>query len=120
MPSTLKQKSVTERRNQTQLEMIRSLIVQANLPISYQRDAFFTTVYIFNQVPSKVVLSTPYELWIDEKPTLSNYDYGVQCDLFTILLISMKKLALKEKNYIFIRYIEYSKRYVLIGKQSDV
>jgi hypothetical protein len=49
-------------------------MAQANLPIdsSYWGDAFMTTTYILNRVPSKSVPSTPYELWTDEKPNLDN------------------------------------------------
>ena len=35
MPYTSQQNSVVERRNQTLLEMVRSMKEQANLPISY-------------------------------------------------------------------------------------
>ena len=40
MPYTPQQNSVVERRNQTLLEMVRSMKEQANLPISYWGDAF--------------------------------------------------------------------------------
>ena len=72
MPRTPQQNGVVERRNQTLLEMIRSMMMQANLPISYLGDALMTATYILNRVPSKSVPSTPYELWTGEKPNLDN------------------------------------------------
>jgi transposase InsO family protein len=35
MPSTPQQNGMAERRNRTLLEMVRSMMTQANLPISY-------------------------------------------------------------------------------------
>ena len=37
-------------------------MTQANLPISYWEDALLTAAYVLNQVPSKSVSSTLYEL----------------------------------------------------------
>ena len=52
--------------------MVRSMMAQANLPISFWGDALLTATYILNWVPSKSVLSTSYELWNGEKPNLGN------------------------------------------------
>ena len=71
IPSTLQQNGVAERRNITLLDMVRSMMVQANLPISYWGDALLTDVYILNHVPSKYVPTTPYERWNGRKPDLS-------------------------------------------------
>ena len=72
MPYTPQQNGVAEKRNQTLLEMVRSMMVQANLPISYWGDALLTAAYILNRVPSKSVSSTAYELWTNKKPDLNN------------------------------------------------
>ena len=63
IPSTLQQIGIVEKGNRTMLDMVRSMMVQANLPISFWGDALLSTTYIFNQVPSKSVPSSPYELW---------------------------------------------------------
>jgi transposase InsO family protein len=62
IPYTPQQNRVAERRNRTLLEMVRSMMVQTNLPITFWGDALLTAVYILNRVPSKSVSSTPYEL----------------------------------------------------------
>ncbi|KAK4383583.1 Copia protein [Sesamum angolense] len=61
---------LSERRNRTLLEMARSMMAQANLPISFWGDTILTAAYILNRVPSKSVPSTPYELWHGRKPNL--------------------------------------------------
>ncbi|KAH9618858.1 hypothetical protein KSS87_009464, partial [Heliosperma pusillum] len=72
IPYTPQQNGVAERRNRTLLDMVRSMMAQANLPISYWGDALLTATYILNRVPSKSVPVTPYELWNNRKPSLDH------------------------------------------------
>lgn len=62
IPGTPQQKGVAERGNRTLLDMARSMMAQANLPISFWGDALLTAAYVLNRVPSKSVAATPYEL----------------------------------------------------------
>ena len=48
MPYTPQQNGMTEMRNWTLLEMVRLMMVQANLLISYWGDALLTAAYILN------------------------------------------------------------------------
>jgi transposase InsO family protein len=72
VPRTPQQNGVAERRNRTLLEMIRSMMTQANLRISYWGDALMTVAYILNRMPLKSIPSTSYELWTNEKSNLDN------------------------------------------------
>jgi transposase InsO family protein len=72
IPYTPQQNGAAERRNRTILEMVRSMMVQVNLSITFWGDALLTAVYILNHVPSKSIFSTPYELWNNRKSDLSN------------------------------------------------
>ena len=78
-----------------------------------------TAAYILNRVPSKSVTSTPYELWIGEKPNLSNLRPWGSTGFVHNLSYKDGKLGPRGKKCIFIRYSEHSKGYVLIGEQSD-
>ena len=69
---TPQQNGVAERRNRTMLDMVRSMMAQANLPISFWGDVVLTAAYILNRMPSKSIPSIPYELWNDKKPDLGN------------------------------------------------
>jgi transposase InsO family protein len=103
IPYTPQQNGVAERRNQTLLEMVRSMMVQANPPITFWGDALLVDVYILNRVPSKYISSTPYELWNNRKPDLSNLrPWG--CAAFVIDISHQHgKLAPRGKKSIFIR-----------------
>ena len=71
IPRTPQQNGVAERRNMTLIDMVRSMMVQANLRISYWGDVLLTATYVLNYVPSKFVTTTLYKLWTDRKPNLS-------------------------------------------------
>ena len=54
---------MSERRNRTLLDMVRSMMSQMDLPILFWGYALETTVFILNRILSKVVEKTPYEIW---------------------------------------------------------
>ncbi|TYK04890.1 gag/pol protein [Cucumis melo var. makuwa] len=61
-PGTPQQNGVSERRNRTLLDMVRSMMSYAQLPSSFWGYAVETAVHILNNVPSKSVSETPFEL----------------------------------------------------------
>ena len=62
---------VSELRNRTLLDMVRSMISQVDLSISFWGYALETAAFILNRVPTKSVDKTPYELWAGKRPELS-------------------------------------------------
>ena len=70
-PYTPQQNGVSERRNRTLQDMIRSMFNLTNLPYSFWDYALETSVRILNMVPTKKVDKTPHELWTGNVPNLS-------------------------------------------------
>ena len=70
-PGTPKCNGVSEHRNRTLLDMVRSMMSLTDLPLSFWGYALETTAFTFNRAPSKSVETTPYELWFGKKPKLS-------------------------------------------------
>ncbi|KAL0455125.1 UNVERIFIED_CONTAM: hypothetical protein Slati_0851700 [Sesamum latifolium] len=62
-PGTPQLKGVAERRNQTLLDMVRSMMSFTKLPPSFWGHALETAVKLLNIVPSKSVPQMPYEIW---------------------------------------------------------
>ncbi|GKF27139.1 retrotransposon protein, putative, ty1-copia subclass, partial [Tanacetum coccineum] len=54
---------VSERRNRTLLDMVRSMMNLITLPLSFWDYALKSATRILNMVPTKKVDKTPYELW---------------------------------------------------------
>ena len=61
-PGTPQLNGVSERRNRTLLDMVRSMMGYASLPISFWGYALESACYLLNRVPSKSVEKTPYEI----------------------------------------------------------
>ena len=119
IPHTPQQNGVAERRNRTLLDMTRSMMAQANLPISFWGDALLTAAYILNRVPSQSVSSTPYELWKGEKPTLDHLRPWGSAGYVHNTSHKFGKLGPRARKHIFIRYSESSKGYVMYGEHPD-
>ena len=73
MPGTPKQNGNAVRRNRTLMEMVRCMMAHSTLPEFLWGDALKIAAYVLNQVPSKSVPKTPYELMYGKKPSLKHF-----------------------------------------------
>jgi hypothetical protein len=62
---------VSERRNRTLLDMVRLMMSQTNLTLTFWGYALETVVFTLNRVPTKSVERTPYEIWTGKRLELS-------------------------------------------------
>jgi transposase InsO family protein len=83
MPYKPQQNGIAERRNRTLMEMTRSMMAYADLPVHFWREALSTVAYIFNKVKTKSKPLTPYEYWTGLK---SNVQYFKVWDVNRIYL----------------------------------
>ncbi|GJW39181.1 retrotransposon protein, putative, ty1-copia subclass [Tanacetum coccineum] len=70
-PYTPQHNGVSERRNYTSLDMVRSMMNLTTLPLAFLDYALESAIRILNMVPTKKVDKTPYELWYEKFPNLS-------------------------------------------------
>ena len=70
-PGTLQRNGVSECRNHTLLDMVRSMTSLTDLSLLFWGYALETAAFTLNRTPSKSIEMTPYELWFDKKPKLS-------------------------------------------------
>ncbi|KAJ9539041.1 hypothetical protein OSB04_031774 [Centaurea solstitialis] len=76
-PYTPQMNGVSERRNRTLFDMVRTMMCRSSLPVSFWRHALETTAHILNRVPTKSVEKTPYEIWTGyPKTTVGYYFYN--------------------------------------------
>ena len=119
IPGTPQQNGIAEMRNIILLDMVRLMIAQANLLISYWGDALLTATYVLNKVPSKSVVFTPYELCYNCKYDLSNLRAWGSTGYVHNPSKRYGKLGPRGRKCIFVRYSEHSKGYVLISEDED-
>jgi len=101
-PRTPQRNGVSERRNRTLLDMVRSMMSQSDLPLSFWCYALEIAAFTLNRVPSKSIDKTPYEIWTGKTPSLSFLKIW-DCEAFVKRLQS-DKLAPKSYKCIFVGY----------------
>ena len=69
-PDTPQCNGVSEHRNRTLLDMVRSMMSLTDLMLSCCGYALEMAAFMLNRAPSKSVETTPYELWFGKKPKL--------------------------------------------------
>ncbi|GKC28324.1 retrotransposon protein, putative, ty1-copia subclass, partial [Tanacetum coccineum] len=74
-PYTPQHNGVSERRNHTLLDMVRSMMNLTTFPLSFLDYALESTTRIVNMVPTKKVDKTPYGLWYGKVPNLSCWEF---------------------------------------------
>ena len=62
-PGTPQCNGVSEHRNHTLLDMVRSMMSLTDLPLSFWGYALETAAFTLNRAPSKSIEMIPYELW---------------------------------------------------------
>ena len=108
-PATPQWNGVSERRNRTLLDMVRSMMSQADLPISFWGHTLETTAFTLNCVPSKSIQKTPYEIWIGKRPSLSFMKiWGYEA---YVKRLASDKLGPKSDKCYFVGYPKETKGY---------
>jgi hypothetical protein len=91
------------------MDMVRSMLSNSTLPLLLWMYALKTAVYLLNQVPSKAVPKTPFELWTRRKPSLRHqHIWGCPAEA-RVYNPYEKKLDLRIISGYFISYPEKSK-----------
>jgi histone deacetylase 1/2 len=104
-PHTSQQNDIAERKHRHIIEIGLTLLAQSGLPKVFWVDAFLTSIFIINSLPTKVLdYSSPYERLFQRSPDFSYFHtFGCQC--FPCLRpYSLDKLSYRSKPCIFIGY----------------
>ncbi|GKA48440.1 retrotransposon protein, putative, ty1-copia subclass [Tanacetum coccineum] len=106
-PYTPQHNGVSERRNRTLLDMVRSMMSQTTLPKSFWDYALETAARILNMVPTKKVEKIPYEVWHGQAPKLSYLKvWGCEALVKRDTLTKPDKLEPRSIKCIFIGYLK--------------
>lgn len=80
-PHTPQQNGVAERKHRHIIEMVRTLLIQSNLPSKFWVDAVFTSIFLINRLPSNTLGGiSPFENLFGTIPSYSNLRvFGCLC-----------------------------------------
>ncbi|KAL4382929.1 hypothetical protein GQ457_15G018860 [Hibiscus cannabinus] len=116
-PNTLRWNGVSERRNRTLLDMVRSMMSHNDLPNAFWGYALETIAFTLNRVPSKSVQKTPHEMWTGKCPNMSFMKvWG--CKAYVKHHMSTK-LEPKSQKCIFVGYPKEIKGYYFYNPKEN-
>ncbi|KAK1424234.1 hypothetical protein QVD17_19555 [Tagetes erecta] len=108
-PGTPQHNGVSERRNRTLLDMVRSMMARSTLPLSFWGFALLSAARILNMVPTKKVDKIPFEIWHGRVPSL-NYLKVWGCEAY-VKHNNQNKLESRSTKCIFVGYPKDSMGY---------
>ena len=112
VPGTLEKNGIAERRNKSIMDFARTLMIENNVAIKYQKEAINIIVHTLKKVQLKEDLEkTPNELWYGYKPNVSYLKvFGSKC--YILKEYRKGKFDVKSDEGIFFGYSTRSKAYV--------
>ncbi|KAJ3691578.1 hypothetical protein LUZ61_020742 [Rhynchospora tenuis] len=119
-PYSPQQNGVAEKKNQTILDMVRSMLKSKNMSKEFWAEAVQCAVYLQNRYPTASLENmTPQEAWCGVKPAVSHLKVFGSVAYAHIPNQRRTKLDDKSKKLIFIGYDERSKAYKLIDPATN-
>ncbi|KAK2451463.1 putative mitochondrial protein [Trifolium repens] len=121
---TPQQNGVSERKNRTLLNMVRSMIAARNVPKKFWPEPVKWAAYVMNRCPTLAVRDmTPEEAWSGRKPSVHHFRvFGCLAHVH-VPDVHRKKLDGKSIKYVLLGVSEESKAYKLyepVGKKIIV
>ena len=119
IPYTPEQNGVSERMNRSLVEMARSMLHHADIPLSFWAEAVSTACYLRNRSPTSTFKGeTPHERWFGVKPDVEHLRvFG--CRVY-VHIPDKKRRKLDKKAFdgVFVGYPEGSKGYKIYNLES--
>lgn len=113
------QNGVSERKNRTILNMVRSLLAMRNIPKNFWPEAVNWSIHVLNRSPTFSVQNmTPEEAWNGRKPVVDHFRIFGCIAYARIPDEKRKKLDAKGEKCVFLGASEYSKAYKLLNPRK--
>uniref|UniRef100_A0A2N9ICE2 Integrase catalytic domain-containing protein n=1 Tax=Fagus sylvatica TaxID=28930 RepID=A0A2N9ICE2_FAGSY len=119
VPRSPQQNGVAERKNQSILNMARSMLKSKKMPKELWAEAVDCAVYLSNRCPTRSVQGkTPQQAWSRKKPTVSHLRVFGSIAYMHVPDQERSKLDDKSEKYVFIGYDPSSKGYKLYNPST--
>ena len=117
-PHTPSQNGTAERSWRTSFDMLRCLLMQADLPKFLWTYALRNSDYVRNRCYQQRTKSTPYELFIGKRPNLSNMvAFGTPCYIY---VEDKRKLDDRSIRGVLVGYDQQSPSYLVYDKHAGI
>lgn len=120
VPYSPRSNGVVERANRTILDMARSMLIEAKLPLSFWGEAVNTAAYLYNITPTKAKSTkTPLELWSGKKPSVKHIRTFGCSAIYKVNNPSRHKLEPKGREGILVGYSCDRKAYRIYSIEEE-
>jgi hypothetical protein len=117
---TPQENGVSERKNQTVMEMAKSMLHEKGLPKSFYAEVVYMVVYLMNRCPTKVAWNkTPFKTWSGRKASIKHLKvFGC---IFYVQILKEKRYKLDKtsEKCIFVGYSSMSKGYRMYNLKAN-
>jgi len=116
IPYSLQHNGVAKRKNQTILDMVRTMLKSKNVPKELLAEAMQCVIHVQNRCPHAMLNEkTPQEVWSGRKSSVSHLKVFGSIVYGHVPAQQRTKLEDQSKKYVFIRYDENTKAYRLFN-----
>ncbi|KAJ9547395.1 hypothetical protein OSB04_019938 [Centaurea solstitialis] len=119
-PFTPQQNGLAERKNRILVEMVNCMLNQSGLPTNLWGEALLTACYIHNRITSRVIPTSPYELWKGRKPEIDYMKVWGCVAYYRTPDPKISKLGDRAIKSIFVGYAMNSVAYKFLDNESGV
>lgn len=123
VPHTPQQNGVAERHNLTFGNMVRAMLLDADMAEWFWPLALHSAVYIKNRLPHRALPrhTSPYQLWFGTKPMLHHLrPFGSHCIAKILPASSLSKFQAKGESGRFVGYSKTAKGYLFWNPKQRV
>ena len=100
--------------------MVNYMLNQSGLPTNLWGEALLTACHIHNRITSRVIPTSPYELWKGRKPNLNYIRFWGCIAYYRTPDPKRFKLGARATKNVFVGYANNSKAYRLLDKESGM
>ncbi|KAJ9557005.1 hypothetical protein OSB04_011619 [Centaurea solstitialis] len=119
-PFTPQQNGLAERKNRTLVEMVNYMLNQSGLPTNLWGEALLMACHIHNRITSRVIPTSPYELWKGRKPEIDYMKVWGCVAYYRTPDPKRSKLGDRAIKSIFVGYAMNSAAYRFLDNESGV
>jgi hypothetical protein len=119
-PYSPESNGIAERKNHTLTDLVNIMLDTAGLSTAWWGEPILTASHVLNRIPNKNKETTPYEIWVGRKPSLSYLRTWGCLAKVNVPISKKRKLGPKTVDCVFLGYAHNSIAYRFLIVMSEV